>query len=802
MKIKSNGSITPNPFSIQQFNNNVDIKCFEIPRFYYGNTDSETDISELYDTNPVDLSKCNVVMRLSNPDDKINQGNNLFISNDKGENEFSDDDDIVVVNWIITNNVSDYAGKRTYQLEFYDGDILAFRTQIMNFVVKDSLDTEENIIIHQPSIFQEFEDKLNDIMNDTNDYTEFIEKEVSEQTSVIGEEINDSVDVKISAINTKVNSLESGSPLVASSVSGMTDTSRVYVNTSDGKWYYYNGSSWVIGGVYQATEDSDTLNVVYSYVKSCCQKIVPKMLNNSVGENGQHIETTTRIATAEIYKADDIFSITPLSGFKYQIYVVDDGIRKKYWNPLNNTLNNASAWVTDLSTAYVDKLKEITTDAYIIILLAKLDNSNITPAEASNLEIYFKSKNNKVSKFIDIFNNDNMFFDTKINNYINKLNFIKGATLYTENGQALIADSNSATKRAVTNDLYYTDVDIVFSLSDYTRYQNNLFLYDANENFISRTGYTSNKIEINKGSYFRILLKTKNEDVIDSGVLSSILRDATCYPKNFLPNYYTKEQVDDLIAGPDFSITKIMNITSPTGNPNVTQQSIATDGDNIYVLYPSDAGTNVGVVQVYNKGGLLIREFSNIPMGHASNTAYHNGKLYVMGFKRKSTSFNLVIIDVNDGTYESKDITVGQGVEPKVWDGCSIYGGYLYLIGYDNTAHVTQKQPTTAQCCIISLNDYSTMKFIELSKPNHNIYTTQGVAVYKNKMYAITSSSDNSQAFLQGMNIDVYNLSDGTVETTSYTATQFQEPEGACCLDGYLCTSLVNKGGLYRVAKI
>ena len=47
MKIKSNGSITPNPFSIQQYNNNVDIKCFEIPRFYYGNTDSETDISEL-----------------------------------------------------------------------------------------------------------------------------------------------------------------------------------------------------------------------------------------------------------------------------------------------------------------------------------------------------------------------------------------------------------------------------------------------------------------------------------------------------------------------------------------------------------------------------------------------------------------------------------------------------------------------------------------------------------------------------------------------------------------------------------
>lgn len=165
MKIKSNGSITPNPFSIQQFNNNVDIKCFEIPRFYYGNTDSETDISELYDTNPVDLSKCSVVMRLSNPDDKILQSNILFLTTDKGENEFSDDDDIVVVNWIITDNVSQFDGKRTYQLEFYDGDVLAFRTQVMNFIVKKSLDTEENISQKELTILEQLEDELNEALD-------------------------------------------------------------------------------------------------------------------------------------------------------------------------------------------------------------------------------------------------------------------------------------------------------------------------------------------------------------------------------------------------------------------------------------------------------------------------------------------------------------------------------------------------------------------------------------------------------------------------------------------------------------
>ena len=43
-----------------------------------------------------------------------------------------------------------------------------------------------------------------------------------------------------------------GRPLVANSISDMTDTTSVYVNTTDGKWYYYN-NEWIPGGTYQAT---------------------------------------------------------------------------------------------------------------------------------------------------------------------------------------------------------------------------------------------------------------------------------------------------------------------------------------------------------------------------------------------------------------------------------------------------------------------------------------------------------------------------------------------------------------------
>lgn len=48
------------------------------------------------------------------------------------------------------------------------------------------------------------------------------------------------------------------SPLVASTVSVMTDTNRIYVYTgsetgyTSGHWYYYNGTAWADGGVYNA----------------------------------------------------------------------------------------------------------------------------------------------------------------------------------------------------------------------------------------------------------------------------------------------------------------------------------------------------------------------------------------------------------------------------------------------------------------------------------------------------------------------------------------------------------------------
>ena len=60
-----------------------------------------------------------------------------------------------------------------------------------------------------------------------------------------------------------------GTPLVASTVADMTDTDKIYVYVgtesgyTSGNWYYYDGSAWVSGGVYNSTafETDTTLSV-------------------------------------------------------------------------------------------------------------------------------------------------------------------------------------------------------------------------------------------------------------------------------------------------------------------------------------------------------------------------------------------------------------------------------------------------------------------------------------------------------------------------------------------------------------
>lgn len=102
---------------------------------------------------------------------------------------------------------------------------------------------------------EEVNTKINEMVEDGT-LADIISTYVSEPLETMQDNIDDfesDVNTSINEIKAEVDAKNSGSPLVASSTAGMTDTTRVYVNTTDGKWYYYDGDSWEIGGTYQST---------------------------------------------------------------------------------------------------------------------------------------------------------------------------------------------------------------------------------------------------------------------------------------------------------------------------------------------------------------------------------------------------------------------------------------------------------------------------------------------------------------------------------------------------------------------
>lgn len=89
-----------------------------------------------------------------------------------------------------------------------------------------------------------------------NDYTETKKTEIS----TLGQGYVDSASQKVDEANTILTAIrnEYGYPFVASTVADMTDPAKIYVYTGsetgyvNGDWYYYDGTEWVDGGVYNA----------------------------------------------------------------------------------------------------------------------------------------------------------------------------------------------------------------------------------------------------------------------------------------------------------------------------------------------------------------------------------------------------------------------------------------------------------------------------------------------------------------------------------------------------------------------
>ena len=152
---------------------------------------------------------------------------------------------------------------------------------------------------------EEINNKLDSLV-ENGTLTNIIKNYIDPLINSFENEINDVINQQnnaISNINTKVNASVGINPLLADSISEMTDTSRIYVLSSDGNWYFYNGSEWTAGGIYQATEYGE--NTIPS---KSINNVVYNKINNNIKLNTFTSSNFTNLNNVTVTEDTDSFT--------------------------------------------------------------------------------------------------------------------------------------------------------------------------------------------------------------------------------------------------------------------------------------------------------------------------------------------------------------------------------------------------------------------------------------------------------------------------------------------------------------
>lgn len=292
----------------------------------------------------------------------------------------------------------------------------------------------------------------------------------------------ESVNDNISSLDAKVNSLASGSPLVASSVSGMTDTTKTYVNTTDGYWYYYDGDSWERGDVYQSTQLGEN-EVQFENLSEQLQAdtISVSTVTDDVANNDKFINNNLEL----------------VDGSNFFAFVID--VEPYDYIQLNLAENLTLYGATNLVYAYVNNTTPVR-------LFTKTDVT---------------TENNRLITNITIPENVNKLYinTTGFGNAITKISKYKPNNIGMNQFDSLVKS------------LYeekYTDVEL-------TPYLNGAYFL-SNGQPAKLSGYTCYILPVNKGDKFKITAKQIYGNFVvgfssTNGVISKVI-DGITYTTN------------------------------------------------------------------------------------------------------------------------------------------------------------------------------------------------------------------------------------------------------------------------------
>lgn len=289
-----------------------------------------------------------------------------------------------------------------------------------------------------------------------------LNKRLNENDSVVSKKADTSY------VDTKVNAVASGTPIPVNEISEMTDTTKTYLLTPDGYWYYYNGTTWTKGGVYQATEVQDgsislkKLDSNLGFVSSVYQRNIIDY--ESGGISGYDGTETDNIARARTVGGTPVKAgyIIHLNNASYVYSIVFYNTDKEFISQTN--------YITD------DTL--INADGYIRIVVKRTDEATISDFTALDSIVSIIESSTSRDKLDKISENYNVTYQ-------------KG---YLDSTGSLV-NTNIEYNNVITDKIWINNV--VISIANNKKYRYKIYYYNKDGSYNKCSEWVSKPIVIN-----------------------------------------------------------------------------------------------------------------------------------------------------------------------------------------------------------------------------------------------------------------------------------------------------------------
>lgn len=323
-------------------------------------------------------------------------------------------------------------------------------------------------------LYQAYENDINNIINDQN--------------------------LKIKNVENQVKSAVSGTPLIASSTSEMTDTTRMYVNTNDGYVYYYSNNQWVKGWLYQSSQNNDIVTMLKNDIYEKSLETFNYEIGTINSNNGTNGSNTERI------RINDFIDIE-----KYRILKINQNYDLNIFAYSNNNVDSylgTTSWINEKEYYLNDILNDFPLTKYVRFIFRSNPEREMTTQDITNSNI---SLYDIQYATIEELNETNEKIDeqTTIDGEDLTCSFIQGS-ISSNNGRI---DTSRNDRIVDTNFYKSSEIDNITCDNGYkiliANYQN------ANEdNFINVSNWLSSPITNFTANYIRIVVKKDNEGTI------------------------------------------------------------------------------------------------------------------------------------------------------------------------------------------------------------------------------------------------------------------------------------------------